>query len=65
MPLESDKESAMFSRRDFLNTSLWAGAGLALGVHRAALAADGKGALFQRRERLVQFKVVEAVVVSR
>lgn len=35
----------MFSRRDFLNTSLWAGAGLALGVHRAALAADGKGAL--------------------
>ena len=46
MPLESDKESAMFSRRDFLNTSLWAGAGLALGVHRAALAADGKGPLF-------------------
>jgi aryl-alcohol dehydrogenase-like predicted oxidoreductase len=35
----------MVSRRDFLNTSLWAGAGLALGVHRAALAADGKGAL--------------------
>ena len=35
----------MFSRRGFLNTSLWAGAGLALGVHRSALAADGEGVL--------------------
>lgn len=35
----------MFSRRGFLNAGLWAGAGLTLGIHRAALAAGGNGVL--------------------